>query len=864
MRKLLSAWGAMWLVGSLAVLCFAYYLHLGVPEVISVIGLIIAAPVTYVAWANFKLGRVDDTAKKLAYELRIRWGKEWEYRHLDASGGLTVSWEAADENLVDEWSYLVEAAQSGPGKRRTKQNEWAQHPSELKGSNLDIRDVLSRVPTGRLVILGEKGAGKTVLLLRLVRDLLERPGDEDPIPVLFPLASWNPHEQKLCTWLITVLISQFPELGRPSPAMGGDVSRAEKLLNDHLLLPVLDGLDEMLPERHGAAIAGINDAWKPDDGLVVTCRKEDYRRAISSLAGPSIKLHYMAGIELQPLDRGTVERYLRHDAGPDQERWSPVFDELGTPTAPIATALSTPLMVSLARTIYNPRLDEHVGSLPRPDCLTKLPNRKAIEGHLLDNFIAAAYREGPEPRPGGDWRVDDAKKWLSFLAWFLEQSNERNMAWWKLRFVAPSLLIGLVVGALSALATGLAAGFGSRVGSGFGCGLGSGIGLAVLIGIPIYLRSDRKDGPLVGLASGLVGGVVGGLAAGLVGIIGIGYAPGAAGGLAAGMGVGVGAGPTSGRRGGFVGSFAGGLLAGLLADVGSGLPAGIINGLGVGLGAGLTVTLATPPPPAQKWHWEPIGLVGGLAAGIAVGLAAWAVTGLDIGLALGGFVWLLATLASGLTSRPVELKKAISPRAVLARDRYAFALVGLSAAIMTGLVAGALVGLAAAHDENVPATGRFLLVNGLGTGIAVGFVCGLVLTFVQTAWGSFAVTRCWLAAQNLLPRKFATFLSDAHKHREVLRQFGAHYQFRHSELQLRLAARRVKPDDGYLYVLSRRWDKIVAWLQHAPNPLPSDSDVTLAATNTSSHPDSSSAAAAPSHQSSESTKANSSANLTDE
>src|SRR5262249_25600903 len=148
---------------------------------------------------------------------------------------------------------------------------------------------------------------------------------------------------------------------------------------------------------------------------------------------------------------------------------------------------------------------------------------------------------------------------------------------------------------------------------------------------------------------------------------------------------------------------------------------------------GLIVTLATPPPPAQRWRWQPVGLIGGLAAGIAVGLAAWAVAGDGIGLAIGVFVWLAAALASGAGGLSVKVETANSPRAVLARDRYAFALVGISAGIMTGLVAGVLVGLAAAHDDHVPVTAKFLLANGLGTGIAVGFACGLVLAFVQTA-----------------------------------------------------------------------------------------------------------------------------------
>lgn len=64
-----------------------------------------------------------------------------------------------------------------------------------------LAQVLDRVPTRRLVVLGEPGAGKTMLLVRLVLDLLTRRAPGDSVPVLVSLASWNPVEQDLYTWL---------------------------------------------------------------------------------------------------------------------------------------------------------------------------------------------------------------------------------------------------------------------------------------------------------------------------------------------------------------------------------------------------------------------------------------------------------------------------------------------------------------------------------------------------------------------------------------------------------------------------------------------------------------------------------------
>jgi predicted NACHT family NTPase len=51
---------------------------------------------------------------------------------------------------------------------------WQRGRSDLAGNGGQLVDVLARVPTGRLVVLGEPGTGKTVLMVRLVLDLLAR------------------------------------------------------------------------------------------------------------------------------------------------------------------------------------------------------------------------------------------------------------------------------------------------------------------------------------------------------------------------------------------------------------------------------------------------------------------------------------------------------------------------------------------------------------------------------------------------------------------------------------------------------------------------------------------------------------------
>ena len=76
---------------------------------------------------------------------------------------------------------------------------------------------------------------------------------------------------------------------------------------------------------------------------------------------------------------------------------------------------------------------------------------------------------------------------------------------------------------------------------------------------------------------------------------------------------------------------------------------------------------------------------------------------------------------------------------------------------------------------------------GVPTGLVAGFAAGVGVSFSE-AWPSYEVARIWLALRRHLPWPLMGFLADAHR-RGVLRQAGAVYQFRHIELQHRLAVR---------------------------------------------------------------------------
>jgi NACHT domain-containing protein len=584
----------------------------------------------WVTWAPFRdarkagaVGRGPDllrVADQLAAAIGRQWDNEAAVRRLNDPYPLPVSWTAAPADLAAPWKSLAELASSGvgwppPGPGRT----WAAGPVGLTGKGGELAEILAKVPTGRLVVLGEPGSGKTMLMVRLVLDLLTARPDGGPVPVLAPLASWDPSAQDLVGWLTTRLIIDYPALAGPPPAGADGPTQAAALLSAGLITPVLDGLDEIPEPARGMAISRINDALRPGEQVLLTCRTRQYRDAARPPDGLEVTLAGAAAIELRPLDARVVRRYLQDDSpGPvTRARWDSVLKLLGT-QAPAGQALTTPLMVALARTIYNPRPGETLAAVPDPAELCGFTSREVVEAHLFDAFIPAAYR----PAMSGRWAVGEAERWLAFLARHLEHTiGTSDLAWWQLEKAVSRATLRLAFGLMFGLVAGLV------VGLVFGLGFGSGFGLVVgllagfVFGLAVALVSGSGLGaelPARGIRISMAGlrfGLVVGLLAGLV----IGLVAGLAFGLGSGFAFGLGA----------------GLVCGLMT-VFDGVPSDVAEAIGprivlirdrqvllfftvgIGLVTGLMLALIGT-----------FGLVAGLAAGLAIGLVAGFATGLS-------------------------------------------------------------------------------------------------------------------------------------------------------------------------------------------------------------------------------------------
>jgi hypothetical protein len=634
-------------------------------------------------------------ADQLAVAVGTQWQAEAQLRRLNDPHPLPVAWQPADLDLIEPWEALCISAAGWPGGPPTDPAGWATSPAELAGADNDLADRLAKIPTGRLVVLGDPGAGKTMLLIRLVLELLARRQPGDPVPILIPLAGWNPIEQDLWTWLEARLTVDYPGLAEPAPPQAGATSRARALLERRLLLPILDGLDELPEGVWSRAITRLNDALLPRQGLVLASRTAAYRQAVTPTdpaAELPVRLWGAAGVSLRPVAPKDVRAYLRRDAASPAAaaRWDPVLDSLGT-SAPVAQALTTPLLVGLARTIYNPRHGEHIRALPDPAQLcdtTRFPTRVAIKEHLFDAFIPAAYRPHADAARRRPWTPQQAEQWLVFLARHLEQDLQggTDLAWWKLHEAVSRRMLALMGGLV--------------------CGLGA------------------------GLLNGLVGGLADERAKGIVDRLVLVYV------------------------------LEGGLLIGLVG--------------------GLAFRRRVARTPARGLGWKQPGrrdLLTGLIVGLLFGLVIGLKAGLKTGLVAGLVVVPAIALEQAAFGMGADLTVTAEPHAALIRDRSTYWSLGVVYGLLGGL-AGGLLG--AVLGGLTPA-----LVFGLLFSLALG----LWYANTETAWGRFVLARYWLALRRRLPWRLMGFLADAHKQRGVLRQAGAVYQFRHVDLQRRLATR---------------------------------------------------------------------------
>ncbi|MER8185237.1 helix-turn-helix domain-containing protein [Kitasatospora sp. NPDC094015] len=669
--------------------------------------------------------------EELAAEVRRRWKREEEQRGVHDPFPLPVRWQAAPAALTDHSENIqrLPPGATSPGV-------------DLSGDLRSVTEVYRRISSGRLVVLGRAGSGKSVLTIRFVLDLLAAAAPADRVPVIFSLGSWDPTASTLRDWLIDRLLRDHPYLARRAP---GGSTLASALVDADLVLPVLDGFDELAEGLRRPALEALNATSLP---LVLTSRRGEFAEAVQAARAPLV---WAAGIELTDLTPDDLAAYLPRTARPVTRAagggsgkedggtlWDAVLAELrarsGDRGPHLARALGTPLMVVLARTMYSEAPERDPAELLDAG---RFPAEHAIEEHLLAGFVPAVYRRriperhaGPRRRPEPDPGPERAERWLGFLAHHLVRlDRERHdLAWWQLgdslrrstRILAVVLTTALCVAVTE-------------------CLLASSSG-------PIGWGEILLQGVLTGPAAGLAFGAV---YAAMTWSGGGSFPPVQVRLRLPGRHAGIGRRP--------VRAFA--------ARFGSVLLGGFV--LGVGVASAITL---------ERGLYDRLELLNpAVLQGTLINML---VFGLIFGSGAGLVFGLLAALEA-----PLDVSSAATPSALLATDRATVCrqLLVLAPLLTVAIALGGRVVVVLLDGLLGPLT--WPLADGLFVGAVGGIGGALAYTFSFTAWGQWVVVcRVWLPLTGRLPWDPVAFLDDAYR-RGVLRQTGAVYQFRHVRLQ---------------------------------------------------------------------------------
>ena len=410
------------------------------------IGVLAALTVGLTAWQAVRQPRTGDAAdgdvgprlrdvelaelgwayRDLVQQVRRTWIDGVLRRSLDGVPRLRVELAERPGAVLGPWDALNASPPGAPEGDR---------PIEPGLTLVELYHRLER----RLLILGDPGSGKTVLLLELAAALLEQadarladggPGmGAEPVPAVFHLSTWRPG-QPISSWLVEELHARYGVSRRLARAWIG---------HDRMAL-LLDGLDEVVPGQRDACARAINE-FRADHGqvpLVISARSGEYEALPSRL-----RLH--GAIVARPLAAEAVDAELARAGETLTEVRAALAED-----PELRRLLVTPLLLGLTVRAYRRGRPAEVGPAgPRDE-----------RSRLRELFAAYVDAMLDRPRPllqPAPFTREQSVRWLSALARALRDQSEVELS---LERVGPRWLAGrprrLAAGALAVAAAALA------------------------------------------------------------------------------------------------------------------------------------------------------------------------------------------------------------------------------------------------------------------------------------------------------------------------------------------------------------------------------------------------------------------------
>lgn len=668
---------------------------------------------------------IQDEASKFLSAVQSEIDCEYSRGRGSGSVSISVRWRQCAPPAIDETTNVYGTLSA--------------HDIQRIQRTVSIERRFSQLPFRRLIILGKVGSGKSMLAMELALSIMDKGVSNLAVPVLFRVRNWNAEKFSLREWLVMELLQTYKQLRALHP---NGATLAEEFVDRELVIPILDGFDELGPELYAAAIERLNHASRTP--FILTSREDEFNLAVREHGTVALA----DGICIRDLSIDALNDYLALAlpvSDSNTAKWADFIRQLRRSDTddPLRASLTTPLNAYLLVKAYQ-RMPS-----PGPSALfdrSQYPDLSTIESRLFSSYIDGIF-EGT----GSRYTPAQVRRWLGRIARWLEHREKQTFGWWEIRDTVACLeryfalsLAGCLGGA--AILWPLSGWFGAGIGAGVGIGVSvNNKGPAPSI---FGLKVPPPQKLLLNVASGTAGTLLAMAAS-------VPFVP------------------------------AGGLVARhSLRDVFAGSVWPLCIGAAIGVGLGVVDSLAkrlamrSVVPKGRSRHLNHVvaifvwGFVTALLGTVAFGHIAGVVFGIVAGCGAG--------IVASFEPLP-DMEHVPSAESSLRTDR------AVTIAKFFGF--GSLVGVTVAA-LSAPAGWVSAAVFGLAAGAANGSGVG----FGMNAWGHWLLlSRFWSALTFRMPWGIHTFLREAHE-RGVIRQLGGVYQFRHIKLQEALALQHQPAD----------------------------------------------------------------------